>query len=199
MNEVHLPTIGGDLRVVGISSQDLLISNRYRALVTQVAVGIPTAVVLEDTLILGSAPVYSRTQAGDYKMTLIGAFPVGRTSVLIGSPDFGADAVIKAVYGASFFGAADDLYFSSIDLEGVNNPGVDGEFTDVLIDICVQIADADSAEDNFNSILNKLDVNQNLLWRKIVVRANSIVTEIDGILFRKVGGTFANSSKVIKS
>lgn len=131
----HLDGAVGDKVIRSISSGGGVQSKRYRALITQIGLDNPVAVILENTL--GGVPQFLRTQKGDYRLMLLGAFTVGKTTILIGPPSFNGAAIIKAVFSGSFFGDDGVLFFSSIDLEQVGNPGVDDAFTDVLFDITV--------------------------------------------------------------
>lgn len=51
----------------------------YKALLNQSGTSAPVATVLQNTL--GATPVYSRVVAGEYNITLAGAFPVGKTHI----------------------------------------------------------------------------------------------------------------------
>lgn len=59
-------------------------SKRYVANLTQTAGNAPIATVLENDL--GAAIVFTRTSAGLYVATLAGAFAVGKTIVMFGTP-----------------------------------------------------------------------------------------------------------------
>lgn len=59
-------------------------SKRYVANLTQTAGNAPVVTELENDL--GAAVVFARTSAGLYTATLIGAFSVGKTTVVFGTP-----------------------------------------------------------------------------------------------------------------
>lgn len=62
----------------------------YRALLSQSGTDAPVATVLENTL--GGVPIYSRDETGNYRATLAGAFPIGKTFVLTECDQYNADA-----------------------------------------------------------------------------------------------------------
>ena len=71
---------------------------RYLALLTQSGSSSPTATVLENTL--GGTPVWARTSAGIYTLTLSGAFTTSKTQIFVGT-EFSAGAdfvVVSAVH-----------------------------------------------------------------------------------------------------
>jgi hypothetical protein len=51
----------------------------YRALLTQTGTNAPVATVVHNSL--GGIPVWTRNAAGEYLITLTGAFPVGKTTM----------------------------------------------------------------------------------------------------------------------
>lgn len=82
----------------------------YRALLTQAGVAAPVATVLENSL--GGTPVWSYSGAGQYTMTLAGAFPSGKTFLNIratGDPGATTDlaGVTRISDNAIFVGTGD--------------------------------------------------------------------------------------------
>lgn len=53
----------------------------YTALLTQTGTNAPVATILENTL--GGVPVWSYDSVGFYKLTLVGAFTIGKTTAFI--------------------------------------------------------------------------------------------------------------------
>lgn len=66
----------------------------YEALLTQIGVSIPTATLGTNGLLV--LPVYTYTTIGDYTITLIGAFPLDKTFIYIGTFDKNLDQEVKA-------------------------------------------------------------------------------------------------------
>lgn len=56
----------------------------YVALLTQSGTAAPSATILANTL--GGTPAWTRIGVGSYRITLTGAFPTGRTTILMHGP-----------------------------------------------------------------------------------------------------------------
>lgn len=79
------------------SGTNPVLAKVYRALLTQIETGDPTATVLENTL--GGTVTWARTSVGTYTATLSNAFTANKTFVNVTShnPDFGAEIDATAI------------------------------------------------------------------------------------------------------
>lgn len=71
----------------------------YVANLAQSGTSAPVATVLYNDF--DSEPVWGYNSAGDYKMTLTGAFPIDKTFVMVNSSEYGTNTTI--LFGASRF------------------------------------------------------------------------------------------------
>lgn len=100
----------------------------YKALLTQAGLAAPVAVVLENTLLLSGADiVWSRSVAGSYKATLVGAFKDNKTFGYAGQQG------IDGIFLDFDKGVTDD----TIDLKTTNSAGLPTD--DRLVDTPVLI------------------------------------------------------------
>jgi hypothetical protein len=106
---------------------------RYNAIIAQAASGAPTATVLENTL--GGTPVWGRTSAGLYTLTLAGVWTSAKTQVFLGAgktgtPTTGGQIVawertsvdVLTFYGFDVAGAAADWLASFLSVQIVVYP-----------------------------------------------------------------------------
>jgi len=101
----------------------------YRALLTQVGVNAPTAVVLENTL--GGVPIweYQLPGPGLYNCVLAGAFPVGKTFVLTGN----SDNTDTAVFGYSIAALGDAVNVQTLALGVLSDDVLDNTAIQILV------------------------------------------------------------------
>ena len=186
MNEVHIPTVGGQIDVIGINIPTENIYKEYIAKLTQAGVADPTAVVIKNDF---EAPiVWTRGGAGVYSGTLIGAFTEG-TTPFISQEEPAQMASIKRK-------DADSIQIGTFDMAGTAK---DDYLNSSSVEISAKQPDlTGNYEAIFDSIISGLDTNQLGLWKKIVIRNNSVVTEVDGATYRRTLN-FATSSKTIES
>lgn len=81
----------------------------YVASITQSGTDAPVATVLQSNLLQGT-PVWSRTAAGIYKLTLTGAFLEAKTSLPFGVTVGATATVAQVIYGAT--GIEGYIYFN---------------------------------------------------------------------------------------
>lgn len=202
MNEIHLPTIGGSLRVLSLDDSPIIL--RYRGLLNQSDASAPVPVADTEINEIGLTG-FSYLDVGIFGISL--APPYSIAAILNYSlyptiqPTFGGDLMatqylpqtdVSSAIGTSL------ILSQAIDTPTVAQPANGGLINSLLsIDIMKTPVSTDS-NSSFNTVLSKLDVNQLALWIKIVIRYNGTVTEVDGKKYRKTLD-FESSSRVINS
>lgn len=202
MNEVHISTVGGSSNVINVSSTPDV--KKYAVRLTQSGANAPV-VSLEVVNDFGGI-VFTRDSQGMYRGTLAGAFDdskitIGQCNVQVAQTNPPADPVSNVSVDTSI----SNDYFRVVTSELFDQAGLTAQrpIDDVLRGQKIVIEQMTknqptTAEEVFNIILSKLDSNQLSIWNKIVVRFNSVVTEVSGATYRRTN-SFGGSSKLIES
>lgn len=190
MNELHIKTVSGAIETLIFPKLTSSVKTLVM-LITQGGVLAPVKgiVPFNNTLLNPDTLVFSYIGVGRYLVTLAEAFKKNDTSVSIGDVST-SDAIAKVII----------IDGNSCEIN-IERAGV--LVNDALNDTPFYINKFEAAtptvtEDIFNALLLLLDSNQLLLWDKIVVRNEGVVTEVSGSKYRKTG-VYATSVKVIKS
>jgi len=189
MNELHIPTVGGQNQVIGFDVKTGLNTIKYKALLSNVESNAPNVVKSDSDTELENIVWSHGGQNGVYVGTLFGAFANNTylSSQLVFSQ---TDTEITAYTNMSNDDDTVTLVCFDKDFNAVNNQ-------DVFVEIEVSKNISDS-EDIFNDILSSLDAVQTEIWTKIIVRDSGTVTEVDGAKYRRTLD-FNASSKLINS
>ena len=195
INEVHIPTVGGQSNVIGVFIETTLVNKRYLAILTQDGVNAPVPTPLVNDL---GTIVWTRLAQGQYRGTLAGAF-----ANAVFPNDLAQTSGGIASGGVQFVPEDDDSFLIETydDLgvlidDNLLNPATDRPF---LFDLLISQPTLDgNIEGIFDVIISRLDANQLKIWTKIVVRNSGTITEIDGVTYRATND-FATSSKTIES
>lgn len=195
MQEVHLSTVKGESNVLTVDIKATGRTKQYCTLLTQVATGAPTQQLVTSDI---DSVVWSRTGIGVYQGLSVGLF-AGTIACLIGSLDTatlggsGMDAQARAYKGT------DDKVIVETTWNDVGTVKVSDDFLkDTPLCVTIPLADITTDESMFTAVLAELDANQLLIWNKIVIRLNGVVTLVDGKTWR-LTADFAESSSVINS
>jgi len=201
MNEVHIATIGGQMNVISVSSNNE--PKVFKSEVTQVGLDAPVNnVIAENTT--GATLTWSRTGAGQYVLTSSNPNLFSQTELV-----YSAFKTVRLItdlgqnllgYGIGFIQviAPNQLSLSTYDALA-QTVAQDGMIASGEIEFEVyDIPNPTDSEESFTNIISGLDDNQLALWKKIVIRFEGTVTEVDGDKYRRTAD-FNASSKVINS
>jgi hypothetical protein len=200
-NEVHYNSVQGASQMINVV---LPTSLKYVAEISQSGTDAPVPTIILDELV--SPITFSYVDIGKYDGTLIGAFPSNKILYMGWDNSMGSAIAGNLVQGFGVNRKDDDSFrFASKQLFS-NGVGIEvyDEFQNDLLGLQVNRLHIElsnisqNSEEEFNGILNKLDVNLTKIWISIVVRLNGIVTFVDGNKYRNTG-VFATSSKIIES
>lgn len=122
------PTAPTPTTSTGIANKgyvDGLIPKVYKAIVSQVGTADPTVVVIANTL--GGTVVWTRTAVGNYRATLVGAFPAAKTFPITGTPTNGTNFSIGVVRGSDDYIFMDSFTSGTLTDSTINNQSVSFE------------------------------------------------------------------------
>jgi hypothetical protein len=102
----------------------------YRALLTQLNMDDPTAVVFENSL--GGDIVWTRSNVGSYVGTLTGAFPQHKTFLRIANP-----VTVGPAFAGAYIVRSNDNQVSITTVDTSTGDGYDGELEDSPVEILV--------------------------------------------------------------
>ncbi len=198
MNEVHIPTVGGQSNVLTFSEAT---EKLYVATVVQAGVIAPVSTIIRNDF--SEEPVWTYVSAGLYTLGYVGMFQ-DYTKVdfqIVGNISFdgATDVVSRAGRSQSndIVGLKTRAIISSAAGTQTVSAGEDGILNGELMTI-TDYNPIFTEEEIFDSIISKLDSNQIKIWNKIVIRNNGTVTEVDGRTYRRTNDLIS-SSKVIQS
>lgn len=202
MNEVHISTVGGSSNVINLSSTPDV--KKYVVRLTQSGVNAP--VVSSEIVNDFGGIVFTRDNQGRYRGTLVGAFDDDKITVAMFNNQISqTQAGFDPVSNFQLDTTTSNDYFRIVTSELFDQAGLTAQrpIDDALRGqkIVIEQMTANqptTAEEVFNIVLSKLDSNQVDIWNKIVVRFNSVVTEVSGATYRRTN-SFGGSSKLIES
>ena len=205
MNEVHIPTLSGSVNVIAVEINSVAEPITYKSILTQVGGAEPTEVVVKDTIPnLYVQPTVKKIVGSDfiYRLESLAGLdiPVATREVTFGATQLlGVNVNLLTNNDPSF------VEFGTFDGAGLGVPNaLNGTVFQVQYPSTVLQS---TTEEVFNAILLKLDLVQQGLWSKIVVRntvdnfplpSEETITEVDGKTYRRTF-SFADSSKAVRS
>ena len=122
------PTAPTPTTPTGIANKgyvDGLVPKVYKAIVSQVGTSDPTAVVIANTL--GGTVVWTRTGVGNYRATLVGAFPATKTFPITGVPTNGTNYSMGVLRGSDDYIFMDSFTSGTLTDSTINNQAVSFE------------------------------------------------------------------------
>ena len=127
-------TTAGNASITGtltVGGNALVVPKKYVALLSQSGTSAPVATVLENSL--GGTVVWSRAGEGEYKATLAGAFPAGKT-VLLAQPGGDYNLIDAGFINYFYWLSANELEIVVRNNEAANS---DGELKSAAVEIRV--------------------------------------------------------------